>query len=670
MKTPFKKQSTALEFMSIASKVASAFALVQTKNIDVAIHNSLKIMGDYADADRSYIFKYDFDKGTTSNTHEYSAKSITKEIDNLQDIPLSMVTDWVETHKANNPMNIPDVFKLSKDNGVRLIVEPQGIKSLLTIPLFRNNKLFGFVGFDSVKKRHRFTDFELIALKEYSKLLINVLERLDLSVKLQNQKTKVELLLKAAYIGAWEWNLKTDKIIINDVWANMLGYELKELEPITIDTWKNLTHPDDLILARKNISDALQKKCSYYSSDIRMKHKNGEYIWIKDSGQVTEWDGDTPLRINGAHIDISEHKKKEKELCVITQAVNFSPNSIMITDSMRNIIYVNPMFEKLTGYTSNEVIGKTPNSIRLNSENEHKFEQIKEAIYNKEVWTGEFYNRKKNGSYYWESISLSAVFDEFNNVSHHISISKEITARKNIEITLENKRKNLEDDIKMKITEIEDSQQAAIIALAKITESRDTNTGKHVERVQYLSKALASSLSEHDRYKGIIDTQFINDIFYSSALHDIGKVHIPDNILLKPGKLNTEEMEIMKTHVLIGDSILADMIKYYPKSNLILMGRKIARFHHEKWDGSGYSGHLKGRDIPLSARIMALVDVYDAVRSKRPYKDIFSHKETFDIIINGSGKHFDPDVVDAFIRINEQFDAIYTSLTNNIDSLQ
>jgi len=368
--------------------------------------------------------------------------------------------------------------------------------------------------------------------------------------------------------------------------------------------------------------------------------------------------------MNGAHIDISEHKKKEQELSVITQAVNFSPNSIMITDSMRNIIYVNPMFEKLTGYTSKEVIGKTASSIRLNSENEHKFEQIKAAIYNKEVWNGEFYNRKKNGSYYWEFISLSAVFDEFNNVSHHISISKEITARKNIEITLEKKRKNLEDDIKMKITEIEDSQQAAIIALAKITESRDKDTGKHVERVQYLSKALATSLSEHDRYKGIIDTQFINDIFYASALHDIGKVNISDNILLKPGKLNTEEMEIMKTHVLIGDSILADMIKYYPKSNLILMGRKIARFHHEKWDGSGYLGHLKGRDIPLSARIMALVDVYDAVRSKRPYKDIFSHKETFDIIINGSGKHFDPDIVDAFVRTNEQFDAIFSSLKN------
>jgi len=341
----------------------------------------------------------------------------------------------------------------------------------------------------------------------------------------------------------------------------------------------------------------------------------------------------------------------------------------MITDSKRNIIYVNSMFEKLTGYTSEEVVGKTATEIRLNFDNEDKFEQIKEAIYNKEVWSGEFYNRKKDGSYYWESISLSAVFDEFNNVSHHISISKEITARKNIEISLENKRKSLEDDILMKIMEVEESQQAAIISIAKITEARDKDTGKHVERVQYLCKALASSLGEHDNYKGVVDTQFINDIFYASALHDIGKVNIPDNVLLKPGKLNPEEMEIMKTHVTMGDSILTDLIKYYSKSNLILMGRKIARFHHEKWDGSGYSGHLEGKDIPLPARIMALADVYDAVRSKRPYKEAFSHKETYDIIINGSGNHFDPEIVDAFISVNEQFDAIYTSLTDDFDIL-
>jgi len=182
MNNQFEKHSDAQEFIAVISQVASAFALAQPHNYNVAIHNTLKIIGDYVDADRSYMFKYNFEKGATSNTHEYCIKGITKEIDNLQHIPLTMIPDWVETHKAKISMNIHDVSKLDKDDGVRKILEPQGVKSLLTIPLFRNDKLFGFLGFDSVKERHSYTRFEQAVLTEYSKLLINLLDRLKLDI--------------------------------------------------------------------------------------------------------------------------------------------------------------------------------------------------------------------------------------------------------------------------------------------------------------------------------------------------------------------------------------------------------------------------------------------------------------------------------------------------------
>ena len=224
------------------------------------------------------------------------------------------------------------------------------------------------------------------------------------------------------------------------------------------------------------------------------------------------------------------------------------------------------------------------------------------------------------------------------------------------------RRKELEDEVTLKITEIEESQHAAIIALAKLTEARDGDTGQHVERVQYLSRALAASMRNNDLYKKTIDNGFIRDIFYASALHDIGKINIPDHILLKPGKLTVDEFDIIKSHVSIGDKILSDMVKFYSKSRLITMGRQIAKHHHEKWDGSGYLSQIKGEDIPLSARIVALVDAYDAIRSKRPYKDGKSHQQAYDLIVTDSGKHFDPNVVKAFIDINEQFDAIFNSL--------
>jgi len=180
MNNQFEKQSDAQEFIDVISQVASAFALAQTHNCNSAINNTLKIIGDYVDADRSYMFKYDFEKGTTSNTHEYCVKGITKEIDNLQHIPLTKIPDWVKTHKANISMNIHDVSKLDKDDEVSKILEPQFVKSLLTIPLFRNDKLFGFLGFDSVKEKHNYTRFEQTVLTEYSKLLIDLLERLKI----------------------------------------------------------------------------------------------------------------------------------------------------------------------------------------------------------------------------------------------------------------------------------------------------------------------------------------------------------------------------------------------------------------------------------------------------------------------------------------------------------
>ena len=142
---------------------------------------------------------------------------------------------------------------------------------------------------------------------------------------------------------------------------------------------------------------------------------------------------------------------------------------------------------------------------------------------------------------------------------------------------------------------------------------------------------------------------------FASALHDIGKVAISDAILLKPGKLTAEEFEIMKTHTVVGAKTLQTMLEHYPENTFIIMAIEISLSHHEKWDGSGYPENLKGKSIPLSARIMALADVYDALTSERCYKTAFSHEKSRDIILEGRGKHFDPAVIDAFLVLEDQF---------------
>ena len=657
-----RKPKSHKAFFNVISKIASLFALMQIENSNEAITQSLKLIGDHVKADRAYIFRYDFNENTTSNTHEYCAQGITKEIHNLQHIPLGEISYWVETHLNHKPLYIYDVLKLSTNDHVRQILEPQGVKSLLTIPLIRKGEVYGFLGLDSVKQKHKYSKFELDVLNEYSSLLINVIERLELDQALRNEKMKSELIAQSAYIGTWDWNLDTDQIIVNDVWADIIGYTLDELQPTTIDTWKKLTHPDDLDQSIQHIQDVIERKTSVYSCQIRMKHKKGHYVWVRDIGQIIEWNNDQPIRMVGAHIDINILKENEHQLKVITQAIEFSPVSIVITNNKSIIQYATPKFEKMTGFSKDEIIGKKANILKSGHHSPEFYREMYEQMNQNKVWTGEFYNRKKDGTFYWDSSAISAVFDEKNQLTHYIAIKRDVSEKVAFDELLAERRNELENEVDKKMSEIEDSQQSTIIALAKLTEARDGDTGQHVERVQYLSKALASSMGNIDQFKKIVDKDFVKNMFYASALHDIGKINIPDHILLNQGKLNDDEFDIIKSHVSIGDKILSDMIKFYPNSNIILMGRKIAKFHHEKWDGSGYLTKIKGEDIPLAARIVALVDAYDAIRSKRPYKEEKSHQQAYEIIITDSGKHFDPNVVKAFIDINEQFDAIYNSL--------
>ncbi|MGE5676731.1 MAG: HD domain-containing phosphohydrolase [Pseudomonadota bacterium] len=222
---------------------------------------------------------------------------------------------------------------------------------------------------------------------------------------------------------------------------------------------------------------------------------------------------------------------------------------------------------------------------------------------------------------------------------------------------------HLEDLVKAKVKDIMHSQMATLVAISNLAELRDGKTGQHIERTRTLCRRLALKLQENPKFSGIITDSFVDNIYYAAPLHDIGKIGIPDRILLKQDKLTPEEYEIMKTHVTIGMLALQRVLNMYPKNSFITMGVDLTRCHHEKWNGSGYPDGLKGAAIPLSARIMALVDVYDALRSGRPYKEVMSHKESVRMIREGSGQHFDPEIVGAFVSIEEVFNEIYEKMT-------
>ncbi|HPS54378.1 MAG TPA: HD domain-containing protein [Sedimentisphaerales bacterium] len=214
---------------------------------------------------------------------------------------------------------------------------------------------------------------------------------------------------------------------------------------------------------------------------------------------------------------------------------------------------------------------------------------------------------------------------------------------------------NLEYLVKERTAEVLEVRDLTVFALAKLAESRDPEIGGHVERIRTYSQILAEYLQKEGPYQKQINEQFLNNIYRASPIHDIGKVGIPDTILLKPGQLNDEEFEIMKRHTLIGEDAIKTIAKYGKSGDFLTMAIEVTRSHHERFDGRGYPDGLIGLDIPLSARIVALADVFDAITSARVYKSASEPIIARSMIENETGKHFDPAIVDAFCDCWDDF---------------
>ncbi len=236
---------------------------------------------------------------------------------------------------------------------------------------------------------------------------------------------------------------------------------------------------------------------------------------------------------------------------------------------------------------------------------------------------------------------------------------------------LRDKNAFLEQEVDKRTREVMAIQDVTILAMASLAETRDNETGNHIRRTQHYVQALARKLSGHPRFAAYLTVPTIKLLFKSAPLHDIGKVGIPDRILLKPGKLTPEEFEIMKTHTKLGRDAIAHAEQQLGVDvGFLSIAKEIAYSHQEKWDGSGYPEGLQGDAIPISARLMAVADVYDALISRRVYKEPMSHEDAMEIIRQTAGRHFDPDMVAAFLEIHETFRTIAIAYSDSDTDLQ
>lgn len=245
-----------------------------------------------------------------------------------------------------------------------------------------------------------------------------------------------------------------------------------------------------------------------------------------------------------------------------------------------------------------------------------------------------------------------------------LSIALTYVLSRRYEVNALQNESQLQCEVENRKTELVKTQSAIIFGLAKLAESRDTDTGEHLERIRKYVTILANDLSSSFEE---IDENYIQNLGLASSLHDIGKVGIPDAILLKPGRLTNEERALMELHAAMGGECLEAIGVRLGKNDFLQMAREVAYWHHERWDGTGYPHQLASTSIPVSARIVSVADVYDALTSRRPYKEPMSHERSREIIVKGSGSQFDPQVVEAFLRHQEEFQAVAAAYNTEVE---
>ena len=324
-------------------------------------------------------------------------------------------------------------------------------------------------------------------------------------------------------------------------------------------------------------------------------------------------------------------------------------SSVIIVDPAGVILNCNFYAEKLYGYSWMELAGRNFSEVFRVLNGTETIAQIIENVDRnggRHVET-DVPRKCRDGSIKFTYASYSALTSTTGETVAYAIMERDLTERVRLE-------RKLQESFQL----IRETQSGAILGFARLTEYRDVDTGKHLERIREYTRVLATGMALLPKYSDYITADYIEDLCLSSVLHDVGKVGIEDAILRKAGKLSPEEFERIKHHARLGGEALRAVDSEINRESFLTIGKEVAYFHHERWDGTGYPEGLRGEKIPLSARIVALADVYDALTSRRSYKEAIPHDEAIRVIVSERGTHFDPDVVDVFVQSRDTFKRI------------
>lgn len=386
-------------------------------------------------------------------------------------------------------------------------------------------------------------------------------------------------------------------------------------------------------------------------SDLKPEAITADNVDISQVSSLLYTFGSTNVleRRNRQMHDIENIMRQFEELNQISAVTSTFVNIIKLICyvkdlSLKYVLVNNAFLESLSLNKNYKALGKTDTDFFPKDEARQNAEADERVITTGISESKEGYipgSRKRR----WGTVTRTPIFDFQNKITGVLVYITDTTERRELELT----------------------QSAMIECMASIAEYKNHETGMHIRRTQTYVRELANSLKNNPIFKDQLSDEKIKIITQGAPLHDIGEIAIPDNILLKPGKLTPEEFAIIKKHPLYGSETISRYEKNLPNNALLKSAREIALSHHEKWDGSGYPSGLKGEEIPLSGRLMALADVYDALTTRSVYREARSHDEALLLIQKDKGRHFDPDIVDAFIAIESKFRRIAYELSDNIE---
>lgn len=401
-------------------------------------------------------------------------------------------------------------------------------------------------------------------------------------------------------------------------------------------------HPED----RERIAGALEEIGSgggrVRTEEYRFRHADGDWRTLEATGHAMPGDAETGGIVVTAR-DVTDRRRLEEQVRLLATAVQHAQEGVVVTDAELErpgprIVYVNPTMTRLTGYERDELVGSTPRMLQGPATEREVLDDLRASLEAGEPFTGETVNYRKDGSEYVVRWTVAPVRNEEGETSHYVAVQRDVTEQRRY-------RERLEEAVAERTRDLERARREVLERLARAAEYRDDETGEHTRRVGRLTARLARALDLPED-----EASLLGEV---APLHDLGKIGIPDDILLKEGPLTDEEFEVMKRHTVIGADLLAG-----GSSDLAVQAETIARSHHERWDGRGYPRGLEGEAIPLAGRMVAVVDAFDAMTHRRPYKPAWPVEKAIGELRDGAGGQFDPRVVEAFLAIREEAAAL------------